>query len=56
MFLLIPRNEGGLNQTSVALCHQLRVLDKIRLRQKLGKLSAEIIDQLEGIVLFTLGY
>ena len=54
--LLIPQNEGGLNQDSVALCHQLRVLDKTRLRQKIGHLSPEIINQLENIVLFTLGY
>ena len=54
--LLIPTNEGGLNQDSVALCHQLRVLDKTRLGHKLGKLSSTIVNQLESIVLFTLGY
>ncbi|MGK7941768.1 MAG: type II toxin-antitoxin system PemK/MazF family toxin [Crocosphaera sp.] len=54
--LFIPQNEGGLNQDSVALCHQLRVLDKTRLRRKLGKLSLTLINQLESIVLFTLGY
>ena len=54
--LLIPQNEGGLNQDSVALCHQLRVLDKTRLRRKLGKLSPEVINQLESVVLLTLGY
>jgi mRNA interferase MazF len=54
--LLIPQNEGGLNQDSVALCHQMRVLDKTRLRRKLGKLSLNTINQLESIVLFTLGY
>ncbi len=54
--LLIPQNEGGLNQDSVALCHQLRVLDKARLVRKIGRLSPKIIDQIENIVLFTLGY
>ncbi|MGK7946322.1 MAG: type II toxin-antitoxin system PemK/MazF family toxin [Microcystaceae cyanobacterium] len=54
--LLILKNEGGLNQDSVALCHQLRVLDKTRLRRKVGKLSLNTINQLESIVLFTLGY
>lgn len=54
--LPIPKNEGGLNQDSVALCHQLRVLDKTRLGRKLGKLSPTIINQLESVVLFTLGY
>lgn len=54
--LLIRHDEGGLKQDSVALCHQLRVLDKTRLCQKLGKLSPDIINHLENIVLFTLGY
>ena len=54
--LLIPQNEGGLNQDSVALCHQLRVLDKTRLGRKIGTLSPQIINQIESIVLFTLGY
>ncbi len=34
--LLIPKDEGGLDQDSVALCHQVRVLDKSRLRRQLG--------------------
>lgn len=35
----IPSGEGGLNQESVALCHQIRVLDKTRLIKKLGLLE-----------------
>lgn len=54
--LLIPKDEGGLNQDSIALCHQLRVLDKTHLGRKLGKLSPTIINELESTVLFTLGY
>lgn len=54
--LMIAKNQGGLNQDSVALCHQLRVLDKTRLIKKLGKLESEVIANLENIVLFTLGY
>lgn len=54
--LLIPQKEGGLNQDSVALGHQLRVLDKSRLRRKIGQLNSEIINQLERVVLLTLGY
>jgi mRNA interferase MazF len=53
---MIPKGQGGLNQDSVALCHQLRVLDKTRLIKKLGKLESEVIANLENIVLFTLGY
>jgi len=53
---LIPNGQGGLNQDSVALCHQLRVLDKTRLIKRLGHLDLETISELERIVLFTLGY
>ena len=52
----ISNGEGGLNQESVALCHQLRVLDKTRLIKKLGQLEPETITALETTVLFTLGY
>jgi len=54
--LLIPVNEGGLDQASVALCYQMRVIDKTRLKRKLGKLSLETMIDLEGKVLLTLGY
>ena len=53
---LIPNGQGGLNQDSVALCHQLRVLDKTRLIKRLGHLDLETTSELERIVLFTLGY
>ncbi len=54
--LLIPSAEGGLAQDSVALCYQLRVLDRTRLQRKLGELTPETLINLEGIVLLTLGY
>ncbi|MCU0543194.1 MAG: type II toxin-antitoxin system PemK/MazF family toxin [Oscillatoriaceae cyanobacterium Prado104] len=54
--VLIPSGEGGLTQDSVALCHQMRVLDKTRLRNKIGEVSPDILVQLENTVLFTLGY
>lgn len=54
--LLIEQGNGGLDQDSVALCFQMRVLDKIRLIRKIGQLSPETIFQLEEVVLLTLGY
>ncbi len=54
--LLIEQGHGGLSQDSVALCFQMRVLDKTRLMHKLGQLSAEVVAQLEDVVLLTLGY
>jgi mRNA interferase MazF len=53
---LIEQGNGGLSQDSIALCFQMRVLDKTRLIRLLGQLSPEIIAQLEDVVLLTLGY
>ncbi|NMF82742.1 type II toxin-antitoxin system PemK/MazF family toxin [Nodosilinea sp. P-1105] len=52
----IEQGDGGLSQASVALCFQMRVLDKSRLIKRLGQLKAETILQLEDTVLLTLGY
>jgi mRNA interferase MazF len=52
----ITAGEGGLTADSVALCHQLRVLDKTRLTKKLGKLSDSRINEIEECVLYTLGF
>lgn len=54
--LMISRGDGGLLQDSVALCFQLRVLDKKRLIKRLGQLSPKTIARLEEVVLVTLGY
>lgn len=54
--LLIAAGEGGLNQDSVALCHQLRVIDRLRIKNKLGRLKLKTVADLEAKVLLTLGY
>ena len=51
----VAAGEGGLSSESVALCHQLRVLDKIRLTQRLGEVSGAMLEKIENCVLFTLG-
>ena len=51
----VGKGEGGLKNDSVALCHQLRVLDKTRLQRKLGSVSQNTIDEIESCVLFTMG-
>ncbi len=51
----IAQGEGGLMSDSVALCHQLRVLDKTRLQRKLGTISEATLTALESRVLFTMG-
>jgi mRNA interferase MazF len=54
--LFIPQGEGGLSEDSVALCHQIRVLDKTRLQRRLEELSQKLLETLEGRMLFTMGY
>ena len=51
----VAKGEGGLTTDSVALCHQLRVLDKARLLHRLGAVSPEALAAAEDCVLFTLG-
>jgi len=52
--LLVPAGTGGLSVDSVALCHQLCVLDKTGLLNKLGTLPAEILEAIESKLRFTL--
>lgn len=51
----VSAGEGGLSSDSVALCHQLRVLDMTRLIRCLGSVSRPTILAVERCVLFTLG-
>lgn len=51
----IQKGDGGLNEDSVALCHQLKALDRTRLQKRLGALSDATISAIESRVLFTLG-
>ena len=51
----VAKGEGGLASDSVALCHQLRVLDKSRLLHKIGTVGPQTITAVENCVLFTLG-
>jgi mRNA interferase MazF len=53
--VLLSAGEGGLTHESVALCHQLRVLDKLRLRRLLGLVSDQTMAEIESRVLFTTG-
>ncbi|GAK50149.1 PemK-like protein [Candidatus Moduliflexus flocculans] len=51
----IAQGEGGLASESVALCHQLRVLDKTRLQHKLGMITRQTLEMIENCALFTPG-
>ena len=52
---LIPAAGTGLAQDSVALCHQIRVLDKSRLVGHIGSVSKDVLLQVEYAALFTIG-
>ena len=51
----VAKGEGGLTSESVALCHQLRVLDKTRLKKALGEVSQTTMTAIEAKVVFTMG-
>lgn len=53
--LKVSKGDGGLTNDSVALCHQLRVLDKTRLQRKLGELSPGTMAAIERRVIYTMG-
>ncbi len=53
--VFVTQGEGGLTADSVALCHQLRVLDTSRLERRLGTLTPKAIAEIEACVLFTMG-
>ena len=44
---LLPLGEGGLWRDSIALCEQVRTLEKTRLTRRLGALSAEALRGIE---------
>ena len=54
--VFVPAGAGGLRKDSVALCHQLRVMDKSRLMERWGTLPAQQMREIEQIVRYTLGF
>lgn len=51
----VPAGDGGLSGDSVALCHQIRVLDVARLKRRLGTMTAASLRAIEACVLYTTG-
>lgn len=45
--LLVSAGEAGLTSDSIALCHQIRVIDKTRLIRYMGRLSDATLAQIE---------
>src|SRR5947207_80349 len=53
--VLLNAGEGGLTKDSVALCHYMRSRSKARLREKLGVLPPEPLEEIETQILNLLG-
>jgi mRNA interferase MazF len=51
----ISQGEGGLINDSVALCHQMKAVDKVRLIKKMGKVSDQTLTLIESCTKFTMG-
>jgi mRNA-degrading endonuclease toxin of MazEF toxin-antitoxin module len=47
---LLCAGEGGLRKDSIALCHQVRTVDRLRCRKKSGQATQQSISEIaEGI-------
>ena len=53
--VLISAREAGQDRDSIALCHQIRALDRRKLIHKIGELAPERLSEIEVAVLFVLG-
>ena len=51
----IHAGEFGLTKDSVILLEQIRTIDKIRLKNKVGKLSDEVMEKVNQAILISLG-
>ena len=45
--VFLPKKESGLSKDSVALVHQIIVVDKIRLEEKIAKLPKNLLSKIE---------
>ena len=43
----LPGGTGGLPKTSVAICHQVTTLDRVKLTKRVGTLPSEFLRQVE---------
>ena len=52
----LKANEFGLPKDSVALCEQIRTLDKRRLKEKIGKLTKSKTREINNAIMISLGF
>ena len=44
----LPAGAGGLGKASIALCHQVTTLDRVKLARRIGSLSSTDLDRLSA--------
>ena len=54
--ITLPAEKYGLPKNSVVLLVQIRTLDKRRLKEKIGELSADIMTRVNEALLISLGF
>ena len=54
--ITLPAEKYGLPKNSVVLLEQIRTLDKRRLKEKIGELSADIMTKVNEALLISLGF
>lgn len=52
--VLVPKGTGGLADDSVAMCHQIRALDRDRIDRRLGSLPPDVLTTIENALIRTL--
>jgi mRNA interferase MazF len=53
--VLVGAKEAGLERDSVALCHQIRALDRRKLKHRIGELMPERLSEIEVTAAFVMG-
>jgi len=46
--IALPQGTGGLQKESIALCHQVTTLDRVKLSQLIGTLPSDLLRQVES--------
>jgi mRNA interferase MazF len=53
--VVVPQGEAGLSHDSVALCYQIRALDRPKLPEKMGNLPPDRLERIEAQVAWICG-
>ena len=54
--ILLPSNTSCLPKDSVVLLEKIRTIDKSRLKEKIGELSPDIMQEINNALLISLGF